>query len=274
MPTVGVYIAAANRPRLLARALSSLATQTRLPDQVAIFVNGEENEEYQEVLLDSKNYLNIEEVRAWGQHNPGLAKNNALALLETDYATGLDDDDIFLPRRIDNFLDRMHSLDPQSHILYSDQVLVTSRGSRIVRRPEIATLKTLMRGNAIGNQVFALRKNLIEVKYRNGLRVIDDYAFNIDLLLRRYRAVSTMMPDYIWDRTAAEKSVSSASEEHFASSYNLLADELTSINPALGRKFRFGQYEHTTTPPTYAEAMAAGRLGRYLTIRGKRWLGK
>ncbi len=95
IPTISVLIRTRNRPRLLARALDSLAHQLRKPDEVIVINDGGRPVEDALAAFHAAFPLHY-------QHNPtsvgrAAAGNQAVALASGRFIAFLDDDDRFLP---------------------------------------------------------------------------------------------------------------------------------------------------------------------------------
>lgn len=248
---VGVYIATANRPVLFDRALGSLASQTKTPAQISVFLNGSEAhfQDYFNVLEKYSQVLSIEVTTHNASFTPGYAKNSALQKLDTDLCTGLDDDDFFTPNRIENFLNAYEELGAQQNlVLYSNQVVLKRNNANIIKRPLKIKNGMLCKRNRVGNQAFGSTELFKKCTYKD-IKVIDDYDFAIRLYEASKNMVNTNKFDYIWDQSHNISRVSSYPPELFASTY----DELSAFyslhyGPDYNR-FKYGKLEYKGVNP-------------------------
>ena len=240
MSKTGVYIATANRPVLFNRALESLFQQTVKLDQIAILINGDPKyfSEYEKILGFWGNSLPLKNRFIEGKMSPGSAKDIALNMLTTIYATGLDDDDWFSKNRIKLFLDN-NKIQNQKTILFSDHFLVKKSGIKTTNRPNKCSIEDLKEQNYVGNCVFGHTSFLQSVGYRD-IPVVDDHDFNIRLGINDAKFFKTSKePTYYWDQENAQSRVSHSNSLIFKETYNLLADEYESETLESWEKLRY-----------------------------------
>lgn len=160
---VTVYITSFNRLFLLKRALNSVINQSYRNLEI-IVVDDYSTDGTQEFLeniarLDQRIKFFLKE------KNGGACESRNIAIHEAqgEYITGLDDDDYFLPNRIENFVKNIES-DPKA-VLYFDNPLIKqneednipiSKKRKLINKikPNKVYAKDLLALNYIGNQVF------------------------------------------------------------------------------------------------------------------------
>jgi glycosyltransferase involved in cell wall biosynthesis len=94
---ISVVIAAYNAGKYIARALTGLARQTRLPDEVIVVDDGSSDDtviRVEEFMRESE--LNIRLVRQFNR-GPGAARNHGLSKCKGDYVVFTDADDMVYP---------------------------------------------------------------------------------------------------------------------------------------------------------------------------------
>lgn len=159
--TVSIYIPTHNRPEMLDRALASIVGQSYKNFQVLVCNDGS-SKSYKYVidkyraLLDNFVYLENETPRG-----ACFSRNRLINIAEGEYITGLDDDDEFLERRLEDFLTSLH-LDKYT-FLAAGHFTKTSSGTFKQSVDEgIISLPKLLSKNIVGNQIFTKTAYLIE----------------------------------------------------------------------------------------------------------------
>ncbi|MDE3271257.1 glycosyltransferase family 2 protein [Pseudoalteromonas sp. G4] len=100
--TVGVYIPTKNRLELLKKALDSVLQQTYQHFKVCIVDDGSTDGTFE--YLSSLSHPSITFIRNEQSIGACAARNKAIESLDTDLVTGLDDDDVFLPTRLEDLI--------------------------------------------------------------------------------------------------------------------------------------------------------------------------
>ena len=158
-PLISVYIATRNRKALLSRAMQSVLSQT-YPCVELIVVDDASTDGTPEML---KHWCTQDaRVRYAVLPQPGgapVARNKAIEMAAGAFVTGLDDDDIFLPDRLERFWCHWSGLAPVDDrvFLYTQVHSVGPSGAVVTKMPAETTIDALCRSNCVGNQVFAPR---------------------------------------------------------------------------------------------------------------------
>jgi len=162
---VTVYIPTKDRLELLQRAVASALAQTHPPLEVIVVNDGSSDG-----TRDYLDALSRTDPRVVALHNdrPGgapAARNAAIRIARGEWVTGLDDDDEFMPGRLQAFVDEARRLQLQGipfSGLYSLELIVGAQRSYTLDKPTEATLADLFRYNVIGNQLFARRSAYLD----------------------------------------------------------------------------------------------------------------
>lgn len=250
---VGVYIATSNRVKLFERALRSLLAQTIKPEQVSVVINGLPSSfsDYRNVISKYNDVLQLKTVFHDESLSPGLAKNMALSNLDTFFSTGLDDDDYFLPERIEYFLKKYDSVQSKDKlVLFSNQTLLTPDAVSCIKRPAEVFLTMLIKKNFVGNQVFGMTEFLKVINYKD-LKVIDDYDFAIRLAGAKAKFINVNNFSYVWDKSHTISSVTNTYSGVFKDVYNLVCDEYISDYGSSFIKFRYGRFDYPNAVLTF-----------------------
>ena len=114
MKTVSVIIATYRRDRSLHNAIKSLTTQTYKDFEIVIVddnANKEWNDKVEAIISEFTDELDLKYIK--NVDNQGSAKTRNIGIKESDgeYITFLDDDDLYLPNKIEKQVERMISED-------------------------------------------------------------------------------------------------------------------------------------------------------------------
>ncbi|MHA7108844.1 glycosyltransferase [Sunxiuqinia elliptica] len=159
MELVSIIITTHNREKLLKRAILSAINQTYQYIEIIIVDDGS-SDNTREIVLDfCKKFNNIKYIKHDIPKGANCARNTGIKIAKGVFIAGLDDDDEFIPNRIDVLIKE-----------YSDEYsLITSRNVKITRQKtvltkfqSIITLNKMLQYNVVGNQVLVKRNRIIE----------------------------------------------------------------------------------------------------------------
>lgn len=163
---VTVYIPTKNRKDVLAKAVDSVLNQTYQNLEVIVVSDGstDDTEAYlrQKSSIDNRLRFFIKPESEGAPAARNLAINNATG----EFITGLDDDDEFLPNRLELFVDYWDFLTSHSvhtSCLYTPD-LIYRNGVEVGRSKKLGHVshEQLFENNHIGNQIFAPKSVFIE----------------------------------------------------------------------------------------------------------------
>lgn len=164
---VSVYIPTKNRLALLKRAISSVLEQTYKNIELIVVDDGSTDGTC-EYLLDMQNNCVLQAIFLPISMGACVARNLAIIQSKGDLVTGLDDDDFFLPERIERFVSKWIQLEEDEFVgaiagLIDDVTSISSSGKRELHIfQKIISYQDLLEMNKIGNQVFAPRQHFLE----------------------------------------------------------------------------------------------------------------
>lgn len=154
---VTIYIPTYNRVDLLKRAVSSVQSQTYSNIEIIVVddCSTDETESYLKSIVEQD-----QRIRYFiKDKNSGacVSRNIAIAEARGNYITGLDDDDYFLPTRIENFVKNIHLLDKYTFIftenyLGYEDCIKAPPFDRL--KPKTVIAADLLYSNVVGNQCF------------------------------------------------------------------------------------------------------------------------
>lgn len=183
-PLVSCIITTCNRAGLLPRAIDSALAQTYHPVEI-IVVDDASTDDTPEVMrgyLDR--HANIRYLRQERRSGACAARNAGIQAAQGEFVAGLDDDDEWLPERVEKML---ASWSDDLAFVHSDYYRRKGDRLRLHRTPPKLTHAELVRGvNLAGTQVLTRRERILEAGgFDEGLRASQDYDMWLRLLERR-----------------------------------------------------------------------------------------
>lgn len=156
LPLVSIYIPTRNRHDLLQRALTSCLQQSYNHIEILVVDDGSDSHCQQQIGALCATDPRIRLLRQPQSTGASAARNCAIAVATGEYLTGLDDDDEFLPHRIELFVRAARQF-PQTDFFCSGYQYILPSKRRItgMNKPMRITLNLLLRNNIVGNQIFA-----------------------------------------------------------------------------------------------------------------------
>jgi glycosyltransferase involved in cell wall biosynthesis len=159
-PKVSVYIPTKNRPEMLERAINSVLEQTYKNIEILVSDDGSTDNTPELMYGLIKRHKNIVYLRSEESKGACHARNQAILAAKGDFVTGLDDDDRFLPNRIEVFVNSYRQEDAFLCSLKYDY-----DGRKLIPNHHYQRkigFESMARRNCVGNQIFVSRKLLID----------------------------------------------------------------------------------------------------------------
>ena len=232
---VSVYIPTKNRAQAMSAAVSSVLAQTYHDIEVIVVDDGSEDDTPSALrsLRESDGRLRV--IRNEQSVGAPAARNLAIKAARGQFVTGLDDDDLFEPYRIEAFicfwtlLDRVR--EPASCLYAQDKWRSNGDIISVTSRQGYTTAQEMPARNQVGNQVFAPREHFISAGlFDTSLPAWQDF----ELFLRMIKAFGPArlvdVPSYIFDVSPRPDRIS-AHEHKVRSAYNLICEKHFSDAP-------------------------------------------
>lgn len=160
---VSVYIPTKNRLTLLKRAVYSVLGQTARNIELIVVSDGS-NDGSCEFVNSIVSDITVRLIHNEQSVGACVARNQALEIATGNFVTGLDDDDFFMPHRIERFLEHWAMLESQQakfSCLFDSRIVDTGDRVFVESTKDTVTAKEILGLNPIGNQVFT-RKDRIK----------------------------------------------------------------------------------------------------------------
>ncbi|MAD02186.1 MAG: hypothetical protein CMK65_00975 [Pseudoalteromonas sp.] len=158
-PCIGVYIPTKNRVELLKRAVDSVLEQTYQNFKILIVDDGSSDGTFE--YLTSIDDPRVSYIRNEISEKACRARNKAIAALDTELVTGLDDDDIFLPNRLEELL---KVYDPNYAFACSGYIWDYGVQTKsLFSKSKVISLSDALDLNQCSNQILVERQRLLDV---------------------------------------------------------------------------------------------------------------
>ena len=179
--SVTIYIPTKNRCPLLQRALASVRAQTVSDWKCIIVDDGSEDDTPLFLSRAAKEDSRIRFIRNSISIGACAARNMAIEASNTEYVTGLDDDDLFMPDRIALMLQAAR---PDVSLVSTNDIIIGGRrGVWKTSRPSKSNIATILKRNSVGNQGIFLRDRALSIGgFDPSLRSSQDYDFWIRMI--------------------------------------------------------------------------------------------
>jgi glycosyltransferase involved in cell wall biosynthesis len=161
---VTVYIPTYNRLHLLQRAVDSVLNQTYKNIEL-IVVDDNSNDGTKDYLTElAKKDHRVNYKINTSNLGASASRNKAIQAASGEFITGLDDDDYFLRRRIEDFLDVWRIKKPKTIALFTSVTKkVGEKDFFLDKKISIVSQRDLLYSNYLGNQVFVPIQALREI---------------------------------------------------------------------------------------------------------------
>lgn len=175
---VSVYIPTHNRLKLLKRAISSVLAQTYSNIQLIVVNDGSTDGTGEYLATLSKFESRVKLIDNKVPRGACHARNLAIKAADGFFLTGLDDDDFFLPQRIEMFVNYWFANRNSFALFSSYSVIHPNTAIKSYRRESDPTTRSHFLKNGIGNQVFSKKENYIKAGlFDENLKVLQDFEF-------------------------------------------------------------------------------------------------
>lgn len=176
MPLVSVYITTHNRGERLIRAINSVLNQTYKNIEIIVSDDGSKDNTPEIVSELMIQYGNIKYTRSEVARGANHARNKALEIAQGEFITGLDDDDEFMPKRVEYFVS--HWDDSYSFICdnFINSTPLSDKPHYKGSSKYVITLKEMIFNNVASNQVFTRIARLRKINgFNESLKRLQDW---------------------------------------------------------------------------------------------------
>lgn len=196
-PHVSVYLPTRNRPDLLRQAVESVQYQSFRDFEILIVDDGSDDGDTPQTI--SALAADDPRIRSFRLDTPSgapAARNLAIRNARGRFLTGIDDDDLMLPRRLESMLEA----GPERYSLVCSSFFVEKNGfrRRYNARAREITLPDMLHQNVIDNQAMMLTERVLAVDcFDESLVASQDYDLWTRLIERFGPAMRITEPTYV-----------------------------------------------------------------------------
>ena len=184
MPTVSVIIPTYNRAHVLGRSIQSVLNQTFQDFELIIVDDGSTDDT--ESLVNRFSSKKIKYVRHQGNQGRSVTRNTGIRLAKGDYIAFLDDDDEWMPEKLDKQMKIIGTAPPEVGVVFTKFKQYDRFGDYVPQRKlpkkEGNIFKQLLGEYFIGLQTILVKKECFDKVGLFNKRIL--YAQDWDLLLR------------------------------------------------------------------------------------------
>ncbi|MFD2168206.1 glycosyltransferase [Thalassotalea euphylliae] len=206
-PLITVYITTKNRCILLKRAINSVLAQTWSNIEIIVCDDGS-SDNTASILSDYKaKHSNFSFFINEESKGACFSRNRAIQAAKGKYITGLDDDDYFLPERLE-ILYKNYSDDLA--FVCSTYFRKTLHGTRAVKDSVgLIGLEKQLHYNRVGNQILTTKEKFLAVGgFDTSLPAFQDYDMWVRLMARFGNGLKVDVPLYVFDTSHANNRIS------------------------------------------------------------------
>jgi len=226
---ITVYITTCNRVDLLKRAVDSVIKQTY--KNIEIIIVDDCSSDGTKNYLRSLNYKNLKFFEKEKKTGACNSRNIAIENATGKYITGLDDDDYFLPTRIERFYEERQYLDKKSFI-FSTGLIKNNNNifsyKKNILIPKNIGFRDLLIMNFVGNQCFTLTRRLQEAGgFDESLDAWQDLDAWMNLLSKnpRMQAKRITNDTYVQDISHEYGRITTGKKDKVVNSFNHIAQK-------------------------------------------------
>lgn len=209
-PLVSVYLPTRSRRALLEEAVQSVIEQSVTDFELLIVDDGSDDDTDQYLHVATMRDHRIRTFRFDHSRGAPAARNWAIANARGRFITGIDDDDLMLPERLEQLLNG----DPSKWSLVCSGLLIEKSG---VRRPlhprrRVIDINDIYHYNLVGNQAMMLTERARAIGgFDETFVASQDYDFWTRLIERFGPALRLATPSYVMRTTASNQRITQSS---------------------------------------------------------------
>jgi len=163
---VSIYLPTRNRLEQVARAVESVLCQTYDAIELIVVDDASSDGTAEFLRRRARKDRRLRVIGNPTSRGGSASRNIAIMSSRGAFVTGLDDDDEFLPDRIEAFLDfwnRLTAAGIKPSCLYTQEIWTTNGVPyRMTQKKSVVTAPEMFEANYVGNQIFAPRRHFID----------------------------------------------------------------------------------------------------------------
>jgi glycosyltransferase involved in cell wall biosynthesis len=243
---VSIYIPTKNRLALLRRAVNSVLAQTHRNIEIIVVSDGSDDGtcEYVRSIESDISIKLIENKQSIGAC---ASRNLAIEIADGEFVTGLDDDDIFLPHRIEAFVKKWRSLEENGSefsCLFDRRIVNAGSSVYLWDTDSTVNVEGILQSNAVGNQVFTTPQRLLDIGgFDAAMPAWQDWELWVRLIKKFGPGESIESNSYIMDISHEFERITLKSSSKILSAAKIFRKKHCDNNETAGILYSLGGYE-------------------------------
>jgi glycosyltransferase involved in cell wall biosynthesis len=272
---VTVYIPTKNRLQLLRRAVNSVLSQTHRQIELIVVSDGSDDGtcEYVNALRE---HISVKLIHNDKSVGACAARNQAIHAASGQFITGLDDDDIFLPHRVETFLSewrRQEEGGQRFSCLFDRRIVNVGEQAWLWDTDASVSAEQIVRTNAVGNQVFTTPQRMKDAGcFDPEMPAWQDWEMWVRLIKTGGPALSIRANTYIMDISHEFERITQKSSDKIIRAARMFYQKHCERDDLAGLLYSLGGYEQVRLTLGDIGVMLRSKHARYAlkTIRARK----
>jgi glycosyltransferase involved in cell wall biosynthesis len=263
---VTVYIPTKNRLQLLRRAVNSVLSQTHRQIELIVVSDGSDDGTC-EYVSGLQEHISVKLIHNEKSVGACAARNQAIHAARGQFITGLDDDDIFLPHRVETFLSewrrqeqggqRFSCLFDRRIVNVGDQVWLWDTDASV-------SAEQIVRTNAVGSQVFTTPQRMKDAGcFDPDMPAWQDWDMWVRLIKTGGAAHSIRMNTYIMDISHEFERITQKSSDKIIRAARMFYQKHCKREDLAGLLYSLGGYDQVRLTLGDVSVMLRSKHARY-----------
>lgn len=215
---VSIIITTHNRAQLLPRAIDSVINQTYKNIEIIVVDDCSSDNTTQIVKEHIKKDDRVRYIKNKKKSGANVSRNKGILSAQGKFIAGLDDDDEFMPNRIELLLE---NYDEKYAFITSNNIIIHDGFLHFTKCKSIINIEDMLFDNIINNQGLILKSRLQEVGlYDEKLTACQDYDIWMKLILKYGKVKIIEESTQIIYRNSLKQSISTKSRKKYYGYFN------------------------------------------------------
>jgi glycosyltransferase involved in cell wall biosynthesis len=267
---VTVYIPTKNRLQLLRRAVNSVLSQTHRQIELIVVSDGSDDGT-REYVSSLREHISVKLIHNDKSVGACAARNQAIHAASGQFITGLDDDDIFLPHRLETFLSewrRQEEAGQRFSCLFDRRIVNAGEQVSLWDTDASVSAEQIVRTNAVGSQVFTTPKRMKEAGcFDPEMPAWQDWDMWVRLIKMGGPAQSIRTNTYIMDISHEFERITQKSSDKIIRAARMFYQKHCRRGDLAGLLFSLGGYEQVRLTLGDVGVMLQSKHAKYALLK-------
>jgi glycosyltransferase involved in cell wall biosynthesis len=272
---VTVYIPTKNRLQLLRRAVSSVLSQTHRQIELIVVSDGSDDGTC-EYVTALREHISVKLIHNDKSVGACAARNQAIHAASGQFITGLDDDDIFLPHRVETFLlewRRQEEGGQRFSCLFDRRIVNAGEQVSLWDTKASVTADQIVQTNDVGSQVFTTPQRMKDAGcFDPAMPAWQDWDMWVRLIKTGGPALSIGANTYIMDISHEFERITQKSSDKIIRAARMFYQKHCNRGDLAGLLYSLGGYEQVRLTLGDVGVMLRSKHAKYAlkTIRARK----